>query len=86
MSVNNFWGADRNKLDQKYGRFFFFFYIEVCKPPTKQDFNRNQENVPVGKFKIGSNSYDLTLSELNQLIETCNVAKTTFFQKYRLGV
>ena len=86
MSVNNFWGADRNRLDQKYGEFFSSIDFEVGIVPTKQTFNKNQENVLVGEFKIGKSSYKLTLAELNQLIETCNNAKTTFFQKYRLGV
>lgn len=85
MSVNNFWGVDRANLDKKYGKFFSSIDFEVGKSPSKEFFNRNQENVTVGDFKIGNQSYTLTLAELNQLLETCNNAKTTFFQKYRFG-
>lgn len=84
MSVNQRFGMDPDKT-KHLGRNFSTIDFEV-NPASRHNLKVKGEDAIAGKLLIGGKEFNCTLAELDRIIETCQLAKTVFWQKYRLGV
>lgn len=84
MSVNMRYGLDHKKV-QKLGAYFGSIDFEV-NSASEATITTKKQDTNAGKFLIGGKEFDCTLAELDRIIETCQLAKLVFFQKYRFGV
>lgn len=84
MSVN-LKGAIDPKKTKHLGPLFPTIDFKV-NSTNKSILESRRKNTPAGTLEIGGREYTLTIGELDHLIETCQLAKQVFFQKYRLGV
>lgn len=53
---------------------------------TLDDLDAISEEAKLGECWIHGFEYKVTRFELERIIETCNLARQTFFQKYRFGM
>lgn len=83
MSVNLKYAVDKDKA-AKLGEFIPSIDFEV-NSSSKETIDRKGPGTIAGTFHIGNQSYKLSLAELDYIVQTCEVAKRTFFQKYRFG-
>jgi hypothetical protein len=84
MSVNTTIGMSPEKV-KRFGELFGTIDFDVVEHPSKQQLDRFGNDTIAGKFHIGGKEFQLTLAELDRIVETCNIAKTVFFQKYRFN-
>jgi len=84
MSVNHRFAIDDRKTNHQ-GPLFSSIDFEV-ESSNKAILESRRKNTPAGKLLIGGKEFKLTIGELEHLIETCQIAKQTFFQKYRFGI
>lgn len=84
MSVNLRFGIDEEKV-KRHGPIFSSIDFELNQT-SKQNLQFKGENATAGKFLIGGKEFPCTLAELDRIIETCQLAKNVFWQKYRFGV
>jgi len=84
MSVNLKYGQDPKKT-RHLGSLFNTIDFEVASS-NKAISETGKKNTPAGTLQIGGKEFNLTIGELDHLIETCQLAKNTFFQKYRFGM
>lgn len=84
MSVNLRYSQDERKT-KHLGPLFNTIDFEVDSS-NKALLETRQKNTSAGKLLIGGKEFKLTIGELDHLIETCQVAKQAFFQKYRFGL
>ena len=83
MSVNLRFGIDPDKT-RHLGNLFGSIDFEVSST-SKGLLESRGENATAGKFLIGGKEFQVTLAELDRIVETCQTAKSVFFQKYRFG-
>lgn len=84
MSVNQRHSLDAKKV-QRLGNYFASIDFEVSST-SSAILEARRQDTKAGKFLIGGKEYECTLAELERIIETCQLAKQTFFQKYRFGL
>lgn len=83
MSVNHSYGINQEKV-KHFGKLFGSIDFEVAST-SKRILESRQENATAGTLQIGGKEFQVTLAELDRIIETCQNAKMVFFQKYRFG-
>lgn len=84
MSVNLRYGQDE-KRTRHLGHLFSTIDFDV-ESSNKSILEARGKNTTAGTLQIGGKEFKLTLGELDHLIETCQTARSTFFQKYRFGL
>jgi len=84
MSVNLIHALDGEKT-RRYGQLFGTIDFNVIDSPNKTTLTKFGNDTAAGTFTIGGKDYQLTLAEIDRIIETCQTAKTVFFQKYRFN-
>lgn len=84
MSVNQRHGIDQKKVE-KFGNYFGSIDFEL-NSVSQAVLELRRQDTKAGKFLIGGKEYECTLAELDRIIETCQLAKQSFFQKYRFGL
>jgi len=85
MSLNQTHAIDQQKV-AKYGKYFGSIDFTTKNGVTRSDLQRDKLDVVVGAFTIGGHEFNITLSELDRILETGNAAKEVFIRKYTLGV
>lgn len=85
MSLNQTHAIDQQKV-AKYGKYFGSIDFVTKNGITRSDLRRDKLDTVVGTFTIGGVDFNLTISELDRIIETGNAAKEVFIRKYTLGV
>lgn len=83
MSVNLRYGINQEKT-KHLGRLFGSIDFEVAST-SKPVLESRGENATAGTLLIGGKEFQVTLAELDRIVETCQTAKTVFFQKFRFG-
>lgn len=83
MSVNHTYAISEEKT-RRFGKYFSTIDFEVSTT-SKRLLEQRQEQIFIGKFQIDGKEYQLTLEELDRIIETCQLAKTIYLQKLRLN-
>lgn len=84
MSVNTTHGMNPAKV-KRFGNLFGTIDFDVIDHPNKTQLERFGNDTIAGTLQIGGKEFELTLAELDRIVETCNIAKTVFFQKYRFN-
>lgn len=84
MSVNTRFGMNSDKV-KRFGNLFGTIDFDVIDHPNKTQLERFGNDTLAGTLQIGGKEFQLTLAELDRIVETCNIAKTVFFQKYRFN-
>lgn len=84
MSVNTTVGMNPAKV-KRFGNLFGTIDFNVIEHPNKTQLERFGNDTLAGTLQIGGKEFELTLAELDRIVETCNIAKTVFFQKYRFN-
>lgn len=82
MSTNHRYAVNQDRVEH-LGNYHGSIDFEV-KSTSKLGIQRTGQGTPAGKLTIGTKEFELSLAELDRLIETCQNAKTIFFQKYRM--
>lgn len=77
--------TDEKKKDLKKGKFFWNIDFEFTDYLTEVN-TAYGENPVVGKLIIGNHIMEVTLSEVNRLIETLHDVKLTYNQKRKLNL
>lgn len=85
MSVNLRHGIDEEKT-KHLGPIFNSIDFDVINPPNKTTLERRGNQTQAGTFHIGGKTFNLTIGELERIVETLNIAKTVFWQRYRFGL
>ena len=76
---------DEKKQDLRKGKFFWHIDFEFTNYLTEKN-TAYGENPIVGNLIVGSHKMDITLSEVNKLIETLHDVKLTYDQKRKLNL
>lgn len=76
---------DEKKQDLRKGKFFWHIDFEFTNYLTEKN-TAYGENPVVGNLIVGSHKMDITLSEVNKLIETLHDVKLTYDQKRKLNL
>lgn len=84
MSVNLRYSQDEKKTKHQ-GPLFGSIDFEVASS-TKAVIESRGKSTTAGTLQIGGKEFKLTIGELEHLIETCQIARSAFFQKYRFGL
>jgi hypothetical protein len=84
MSIN-LTAAHDTKKTRHLGKLWSTIDFELKDHVNPNDFKYAKMKPVIGKIMIGGRSFDVTYSELNQLMRTCNAAMDTAEKAYRLG-
>ena len=83
-SINQVAAIDENKV-KHLGRNFASIDFEIKEHVNPNEFKYSKMKPVIGKIMICGKGFDVTYSELNQLMRTCNAAMDTAEKAYRLG-
>ena len=84
MSVN-MTSAHDTKKTRHLGKLWSTIDFELKEHVNPNDFKYAKMKPVVGSLEIGGKKFDMTYSELNQLMRTCSAAMDTAEKAYRLG-
>jgi hypothetical protein len=84
MSVNLTAAHDKKKT-RHLGKYWSTIDFELKEHVNPNDFKYSKVKPIIGKIMIGGKAFDVTYSELNQLMRTCNAAMDQSEKAYRLG-
>ena len=68
------------------GKLFHTIDMNLNENLSSENIRKMYKDVPVGTFEIGNSSFNVTISELERIIETGNKAIEIFHKKYQLGL
>jgi hypothetical protein len=85
MSTNQKYATDESRL-KHLGKYMNSIDFEINYDVNLEKLQENYKGIQVGTFFIGNNSYPVTLSELNRIVETANDAINAVNKSYRLGI
>ncbi len=85
MSINARHAIDNERVTKSYGSMFGTIDFEPNEI-SKQVLQMEGNKANAGKFHIGGKEFNVTLAELDRIIETCQNAKSVFWQKFKFGV
>lgn len=83
-SINMTAAMDEKKL-RHLGKNYTSIDFEIKDSVNPNDFKYAKMKPIVGTFIIGNKRVEVTFSELNQIMHTCNAAMQTCDQAYRMG-
>jgi hypothetical protein len=84
MSVNLTAAHDKKKT-RHLGKYWSSIDFELKEHVNPDDFKYAKMKPVVGRLEIGNKYFDMTFSELNQLMRTCSAAMDQAEKAYRLG-
>ena len=84
MSINLTSAHDKKKT-RHLGKLWSTIDFELKESVNATDFKYAKMKPVIGKIEIGGRSFDVTYSELNQLMRTCSAAMDTAEKAYRMG-
>lgn len=84
MSVNLKYAVDQRKV-ANLGKYIASMDFEV-NSTSKENLQRVGQGTNAGVLSIGNSEFQLTLAEVDHLIQTLQSAKHVFFHKYRFGM
>jgi len=85
MSIN-LTAAHDTKKTRHLGKFWSTIDFDLKENVNPTDFKYSKMKPIVGTFEIGGKRFDVTYSELNQIMRTANAALETADKAYRLGM
>ena len=59
--------------------------FEINSELSTEQIKSRQGDTPVGAFQIDDKNFDVTLAEIDRIIETAQSAKSTFLKSYSMG-
>ncbi len=77
--------AHDTKKTRHLGKLWSTIDFELKERVNPDDFKYSKMKPVIGKIEIGNRSFDVTYSELNQLMRTCSAAMDQAEKAYRLG-
>lgn len=83
--INQSFALDPNKVN-KYGKTFGTIDFDPRSGISREVLKLNRNDTVVGDFHIGGGVYNVTLAELDRIIETAISAKESFQRRYILGL
>lgn len=83
-SLNQVHGMDQKKV-KRFGKLFGTIDFEMNEILSGEVIRQRKSDTTVGSFKIGQRSYDVTLAEIDRIIETMQAARDVFYKSYTLG-
>ncbi len=84
MSVNMTAAHDKKKT-RHLGKYWSTIDFELKERVNPDDFKYAKMKPVIGAIEIGGRKFDMTFSELNQLMRTCSAAMDQADKAYRLG-
>ena len=84
MCVNLSAAQDKKKT-RHLGKYWSTIDFELKEHVNPNEFKYSKMKPVIGKIMIGGKGFDVTYSELNQLMRTCSAAMDTAEKAYRLG-
>lgn len=82
--VNQSFAMDEKKT-RRFGKLFNTIDFDITESLAAERIRHLKGDVTIGTLRIGHKEFDMTLSELEHLEQTCRLAKQVFHMKYRLG-
>jgi len=84
MSIN-LTAAHDTKKTRHLGKLWSTIDFELKEYVNPTEFKYSKMKPIIGTFEIGGKRFEVTYSELNQLMRTCNAAMDTAEKAYRMG-
>tara|TARA_Y100001937_G_C6876720_1_gene222968 strand:- start:235 stop:516 length:282 start_codon:yes stop_codon:yes gene_type:complete len=84
MSVNLTAAHDKKKT-RHLGKYWSSIDFELKERVNPDDFKYAKMKPVIGSLEIGGRKFDMTFSELNQLMRTCSAAMDQADKAYRMG-
>ena len=84
MSVNLTAAHDKKKT-RHLGKYWSTIDFELKESVNPTDFKYAKMKPVIGSFEIGGRKYDVTFSELNQIMRTAGSAMEQSEKAYRMG-
>ena len=84
MSINLSPGINPEKT-KNLGKFFHTLDFEFNDSFAQNDYLNRNSKIPVGHFFIGKSKFEISIAEMERIIETMEAAKDTLYKKYKLG-
>ena len=85
MSINSRYAIDQEHVNKGFGSNFGSIDFDV-NSTSKERLELRGGKTIAGTFHIGGKEFELTLSELDRIIETLQTAKSIFYQKFRFRI
>jgi len=84
MSVNLSAAIDEKKV-RHLGKHYSSIDFELKEHVDPTEFKYSKMKPIIGKLEIGGKRFDMTYSELNHMMRTCNAAMDQAEKAYRMG-
>lgn len=69
-----------------FGKLFHTIDVNLYEELSAENIRQRYKDAPIGKFEIGNSSFNVTIGELERIVETGNKAIEIFHKKYQLGL
>ncbi len=83
MSLNQTYAMDQRNAS-RHGKVFGSIDFEVKENISKDVFTTNRSKTVTGTLHLGGREFDLTLSEIRRIAETCKAAESVISKKYKM--
>ncbi len=83
MSINQPYAYDKTKTE-KLGKYYNSIDFHINESLTNYNISKKQQSL--GKLTIGDHEYELSASELQLLVNTCELAIQSCYKKFKLGM
>jgi hypothetical protein len=84
MSLNMTNAMDQKKI-RRFGKLFGTIDFDIKENINPDVIKQKRSDTIVGKFHIAGKSFEVTLAELDRIIETAETAKSSFQKSYSMG-
>jgi len=84
MSLNSTHAMNQEKV-RRFGKLFGTIDFEVNEGLSVDVIKQRTADTPIGEFQIGGKTYNVTLAEINRIIETAENARSVFNKSYSMG-
>lgn len=84
MSLNQTHGMNPEKT-KHYGPLFGSIDFEMNESLSGAVIRQRRGDTTIGSLKISGHSYNVTMNELERIIETLQSARDVFYKSYTLG-
>lgn len=75
---------DQKKV-KRYGKLFGTIDFTLSDHLNPDIINKRYTDTTIGSFHIGGKEFEITLAELDRIVETAEVAKSSFLKSYSMG-
>ena len=70
----------------RFGKLFHTIDVNLDENLHSEGIKKLNKDTTVGCFEIGNSSFNITVNELERIVETSNKAIEVFYKKYQLGL